>query len=408
MRWTGGRPRAGRLTVAIEQRALNPFSADFGRLLPQSRGAWAPSGGIFRGESMIELARLSTDRLDPRRRLELWNDSASSSFAPMVCDPLTPQPFNAGFVRGRLGEISLTEVHSDPVIVRHLRSHVAHCNQALFFLHVELEGQCVARQSGREALLQPGDFTLCDTEAPYELVSSGAKRMLVLGIPDRVMRRYVACPESVVAVRMPGASGMSALASEFLRSLWHRCREGLEPEMATRALNAALDLVAGAYSEFSRSHPSRSSIAAAHRARIVNYIEAHLGDPDLTPKRIGEACKLTTRYLHHLFSDGEETVARYILRRRLDECAKALALPSLRGRTVTSIAFDYGFNSPTHFGRAFRARFGMTPREYRQRRMHARLDSEEYHALFESADQSALVPQGVAIPRRQRSPSGNP
>jgi AraC-like DNA-binding protein len=44
-----------------------------------------------------------------------------------------------------------------------------------------------------------------------------------------------------------------------------------------------------------------------------------------------------------------------------------------RGRTVTAIAFDHGFNSPTHFGRVFRARYGMTPREYRR---HARAPSE--------------------------------
>jgi AraC-like DNA-binding protein len=59
---------------------------------------------------------------------------------------------------------------------------------------------------------------------------------------------------------------------------------------------------------------------------------------------------MTTRYLHHLFSDQDETVARYILRRRLEACSRALLSPSQRGRTVTAIAFDYGFNSPTHFG----------------------------------------------------------
>jgi AraC-like DNA-binding protein len=50
----------------------------------------------------------------------------------------------------------------------------------------------------------------------------------------------------------------------------------------------------------------------------------------------------------------------------LEECSRALQIPAQRGRTVTSIAFDFGFNSPTHFGRVFRARYGVTPREYRR------------------------------------------
>jgi AraC family transcriptional regulator, positive regulator of tynA and feaB len=59
-------------------------------------------------------------------------------------------------------------------------------------------------------------------------------------------------------------------------------------------------------------------------------------------------------------------VARYILRRRLEACSRALQSASQRSRTVTAIAFDYGFNSPTHFGRVFRAKFNVTPREYRR------------------------------------------
>ncbi|EQD39030.1 AraC family transcriptional regulator, partial [mine drainage metagenome] len=97
------------------------------------------------------------------------------------------------------------------------------------------------------------------------------------------------------------------------------------------------------------------------------YIHAHLYDSDLTPARIAVACRITARYVHYLFSSDRETVARYILRRRLEACSEALLADSQRGRTVTAIAFDHGFNSATHFGRVFRAYFGMTPRDYRAR-----------------------------------------
>ena len=65
---------------------------------------------------------------------------------------------------------------------------------------------------------------------------------------------------------------------------------------------AILDLVASAYAGVQQNESERSSLVMAHRVRIMNYIEAHLGDPDLTPTRIAEACRMTTRYLHHLFS----------------------------------------------------------------------------------------------------------
>jgi AraC-like DNA-binding protein len=168
---------------------------------------------------------------------------------------------------------------------------------------------------------------------------------------------------------MAGNSGLSGLLSQFLRGFWTRCREDLDPIIVPRITRAILDLMASAYTVLPQAQSDRSSLATSHRIRIVNYIEAHLGDPDLTPMRVAEACKMTPRYLHHLFSEGTETVARFILRRRLEECSRALTLLSQRGRTVTSIAFDFGFNSPTHFGRVFRARYGVTPRDYRRQQI---------------------------------------
>lgn len=315
---------------------------------------------------MSQLESFSTTGLTPRRKLEYWNDIACDSFTPVVSDPKDLPGFTGTLVRTRLGELSLAEVYSDPQIVRHSRLQVSRTRQSMFFLHLQLEGDSINRQDGREARLLPGDFTLCDSARPYEIIFDRSNRMFVLGIPDVSLRRHLACPESLAAIPMSGTTGLTGLLSNFLTDVWRRCRENVDLSVAPGLTRATLDLIASAYGTLPQSRAERSSLATAHRVRIMNFIEAHLGDPDLTPTRVAEACKMTTRYLHHLFSEEDETVARYILRRRLEECSRALTSSSQRGRTVTAIAFDYGFNSPTHFGRVFRDRFGMTPREYRR------------------------------------------
>ncbi|HVY80695.1 MAG TPA: helix-turn-helix domain-containing protein [Steroidobacteraceae bacterium] len=315
---------------------------------------------------MAHLETFSTSGLEPRRKIEYWNDSVCASFTPMYSEPVDVRAFMGSIERTSVGDLIVAEVYSDAQAVLHSRSHVARTKRPIFFLHVQLEGESLNRQDGREARLGPGDFTLCDTTRPYEIHFDAPNRMFVLGIPEAILRRHLACPESVVAIPMPGAQGMSGLLSSFLRGFWRQCRENLDPVVVPRVSSAILDLVASAYTVLPQSQSDRSSLATAHRIRIMNYIEAHLGDPDLTPMRVAQACKMTPRYLHHLFSGESETVARYILRRRLEECSRALTVPSQRGRTVTAIAFDYGFNSPTHFGRVFRERYGVTPREYRR------------------------------------------
>jgi AraC family transcriptional activator of tynA and feaB len=72
-----------------------------------------------------------------------------------------------------------------------------------------------------------------------------------------------------------------------------------------------------------------------------------------------------------IFTRGDETVARYILRRRLPESARLLGAASRRARPVSGIASEHGFASSTNFGKAFRQRYGVTPTEYRREHLGA-------------------------------------
>ena len=315
---------------------------------------------------MTQIVSFSTAGLDPRRKLDCWNERASESFSPLVSDPVDLRNFNGSIARTTIGDLTLADVYSEAQIVRHLRVHVGRTRSPLFFLHLQLEGESISRQDGREAVLKAGDFTLCDSTRHYEIIFPGTNRMLVLGIPDVQLRRQIASPECLVALPMQASAGVRGLFSRFLRGYWVECLRDLDDIAAGRVTIAIMDLLGAAYAEMPCMHPGRSSLATAHRLRIINYIESHLHDPDLSPSKIAAACRMTPRYLYHLSSGQDETVARYILRRRLEVCSRALIADAQRCRTVTEIAFDHGFNSPTHFGRVFRAKFGLTPREYRR------------------------------------------
>ncbi|ADI03680.1 AraC family transcriptional regulator [Streptomyces bingchenggensis BCW-1] len=70
--------------------------------------------------------------------------------------------------------------------------------------------------------------------------------------------------------------------------------------------------------------------------------------------------------LHTLFRRQEETVAASIRRRRLERCHADLTDPRLRRRSISAIAARWGFVRPADFSRAFRAAYGVAPRELRQ------------------------------------------
>lgn len=111
-----------------------------------------------------------------------------------------------------------------------------------------------------------------------------------------------------------------------------------------------------------RSHDGR-------RVKCVNVFARHrafrVPDPDLTPATIAAELKLSARYINQPLEAEGTSLSRYIWSRRLDRCAEQLKDPALRARGVAQIAMDDGFNDLSHFSKAFRTKFGMAPRDYR-------------------------------------------
>jgi AraC-like DNA-binding protein len=112
--------------------------------------------------------------------------------------------------------------------------------------------------------------------------------------------------------------------------------------------------------------PERSSDVL--RLQIKQYIDAHLGDPDLAPADVAGRVNVSTRYLHRLFAEQGTSFGRWVLRRRLERCRQDLADPALAHLTISQIAERWGFRDRSHFARAFRARYQLAPREWRRGR----------------------------------------
>jgi AraC-like DNA-binding protein len=103
--------------------------------------------------------------------------------------------------------------------------------------------------------------------------------------------------------------------------------------------------------------------------RIRDHIERHLEDATLSPENVAKAQHISVRHLHRLFEDEPVTVAKLIQQRRLEQCARELALGGEPAPPVAAVAQRWGFNSPAHFSRVFRSVYGLPPRDWRNARL---------------------------------------
>src|SRR6516162_8990678 len=104
-------------------------------------------------------------------------------------------------------------------------------------------------------------------------------------------------------------------------------------------------------------HDRGGPMALYERAQA--FIDDHLRDPDLSIDQISMALGCSKRYLHMLFSNRGLTVSEYIWRARLLNCRQDLETQG--NKTITDVAFSWGFSSSSHFSRVFRKYFGIVP-----------------------------------------------
>ncbi len=119
--------------------------------------------------------------------------------------------------------------------------------------------------------------------------------------------------------------------------------------------------------------PATDAGATATRAailhRLCQTIERRLDDADLTPARVAEAEGISERYLQKLFEGSGSSFTHYVRERRLQRASAELSSPAEAHHSISEIAYRNGFNDSAHFSRAFRHRFGLSPREFRQQEL---------------------------------------
>lgn len=297
-------------------------------------------------------------------RVSYWRDPIGGMFLPLAARREVAQNF-AGDVRcAPFGSMWLSRFRAMPAHRWTLSAQGLSPDLRKYFLHLNVSGPLRVRQCGHDAQLEAGDLVLCDNLHPLTIEHDAPCSLLLLAVPVAQMRWHLPNPDAILGRPLSGRSGPAHTVAAMLDSIT-RCVAGIDGLTARRIGDSLLQVFAASWQAVEDAGVAESGAVAARRVQVRRHIEQHLCDPSLGARQVARALGMSPRYVHMVFAEQGETVSQYILRRRIEQCARELRDPALRGRTITEIAFRWGFNSSTYFGRAFRARYDMTPRGYR-------------------------------------------
>ena len=151
----------------------------------------------------------------------------------------------------------------------------------------------------------------------------------------------------------------------MMRAAWTSMHGNLDftsqtdaPDIAT----AFAGMLRGLLMQGGLTEETRGQVEHARRQAIRDFIDDHLGDPELNLQQVARAVGATRSTLYRELSD-EGGFYRYLRKRRMARAYRDLSLHvPTRGR-VTQVAERWGFTSIAQFSRQFREEFGMAPGE---------------------------------------------
>ena len=269
--------------------------------------------------------------------------------------------FEAEVVRVRLGNVVLrrTEITAHRAIID--GGSDASRPDILRLMTVRRGELFVAPPGGRPIRMGVGDALFTCRPRTYVYQANEPLIIVASTIPVSSLPTIVRRLEDLPIGPLPHSPLVDAVV-ELLAGLADRVDErwSFDTDYTARGL---IDLETAILTEVLAPQPQTPGPDRVYTA-AVDYIERHLGEPELRPPQIAEALGVSLRYLHRAFDDKEMTVARLLRERRLEEVAAALRVPE-RQPHLQQLASRFGFGSQDQLARAFRHRYGTSMTEYR-------------------------------------------
>jgi AraC family transcriptional activator of tynA and feaB len=308
----------------------------------------------------------STADVHQRDAFDYWHEMLCKSVIRHDCTPEHRQTFCAKLQSTPLADIDLVYYESSPMQNVVTLRHVGHTNPAQLLVRRQVAGAFVVEQDGREAVLEAGDITLLDPRRPMRGKYLSGSRQLVLMVPRRQLEARVGDVRQAIARSIKPSQAEHGLTSAYLAMLpTYAGKLGASAVDVVR--DQTVDLIAVALAK--AMDGGRQRLSSAQSLVLLNVraaIEARLTNPALDPKTVAAAAGVSVRYANAVLAADGTSIMRLIRARRLERCRRALEDPSQAHRSVSEIAYGWGFSDMTHFGRSFRAAFGSLPGEYRR------------------------------------------
>ncbi len=307
----------------------------------------------------------STFGLPKSEKTDYWAGVLAEIWGHIQIEPTNRDQFDGRIKSVKSSRLVFNEIQYRGHNIHRTRSNIAMMKQSFHVLAFP-RGNPWQMKLGRETFtLKQGNIYLLSNTVPYRSKDKAGYDTFNVMIPSQLLQNLIPLLETRYVFPLDQANKKANILQDFVRSLYGSLPFSGDDE-ARFMENHLLNLLAFMLKDKSEGiDASDSSVKLAHRKRILDYIVHNLANEYMSPETIAQEHGISVSYLHRVFKPHGGTVVDTIREKRLQAAKRLLTNSDMAGLSITEVAYRVGFKHPSDFSRAYKKRYGQSPKDAR-------------------------------------------
>ncbi|UUX51310.1 helix-turn-helix domain-containing protein [Nisaea acidiphila] len=297
-------------------------------------------------------------------RFDIWRESISCIFEVEAPRDVRKENFEASVDANMFGSVMLARTQTRRQDWIRSPSLIGRDGMDHFMVQLYERGSLTWETSRGEFAFPENGLVVFDLAQDAACRSNNFSNLSLI-VPRSMLEDQIKAPDDQHLKILSGTEPMVQLLRDHMLSL-KRLSAKMTARQAIEIAPATVGLTAACLNAAVTEEPAqRSGVALAQMTVVRRLIENNLSHPDLCVDWIARHANVSRAKLYNLF-EGYGGVANYVRDRRLRRALLALVDRKAPRRPIYDIALEAGYASDASFTRAFRTRYGLSPKEVRQ------------------------------------------
>lgn len=297
-----------------------------------------------------------------RHRYDEWTGILNRIYGSWDMARKATGNYSASLTTKIFGPVSITCCTCEPCAGHRTRTNISRDDSETLAIQLTLGGLEHITFADKKYTIRAGDIFVWDSTREMRFQVEKTLRKISVQLPLQRLKDWMPRSWHSIPRKISSGSARGLLINSHVLSMAKKefSGSGINGDALSEAIIALL--VSATKQQLPESRPT---LREKQLKQVKGFIEKNLDNPNLSLTDIASANGISLRYLHWLFESTDKTASQYIIEQRLMRCRQDLLNPLMTGRTVTEIAYSWGFNDPAHFSRRFKEAYGRSPNQSR-------------------------------------------